>query len=117
MTLRPTHQALFGIACGIAGGIMALAAERLLAPPPALAKVDLAGIVSAHLKRPDLAELSDQERAEQAGRFAARLEQAVAALADEYDAVILSAPAVIAGAPDLTPVLRRRLQEADGDGR
>ncbi len=117
--MRPNlhNQVLFGIVCGIAGGIVALAAERLLAPPPALAQVDLAGLVAEHLRRPGLVELSDKERAEQAGRFAARLEREVGWLSDEYGAVILSAPAVLSGAPDLTPVLRRRLQEDGRDGR
>ncbi|MBK9132432.1 MAG: TrbI F-type domain-containing protein [Gammaproteobacteria bacterium] len=102
---------LAGVLFGIAGGLIALLAERMLYPPPATIQVDVAALVSEHMRRPELMKLSESERSVDAARFAARLEQETARLAHEYEAVILASPAVITGAPDLTAVLRKRLED------
>lgn len=100
---------LAGVLFGIAGGMIALLAERMLYHPPSIIQVDVAALVTEHMRRPELIKLSDADRSMDAARFAARLEQETAHLAGEYKAIILAAPAVVTGAPDLTAVLRKRL--------
>lgn len=98
------------IVCGVAGAFVALLAQRVLDPPMAFASVDLAALVSEHMQ----AEASGSAAADlpgTAGRFAVQLEEETRRLADEYGVTLLAAPAVIAGLPDLTPVLRARLQD------
>lgn len=102
---------LAGLLFGIAGGLIALLAERMLFPPLTTIQVDVATLVTEHMRRPELMKLSESERSVDAARFAARLEQETARLAGEYKAIILAAPAVITGVPDLTAVLRKRLED------
>lgn len=102
---------LAGALFGIAGGLIALLAERMLFSPPTIIQVDVAALVTEHMRRPELMKLSESERSVDAARFAARLEQESARLAGEYKAIILAAPAVVTGAPDLTVELRKRLED------
>jgi len=97
---------------GLAGGLIALLAERLLLPPPVSVKVDLNSLVMEHLRRPDLLKQSDADRALDATRFANRLDQEIVRLASDYNAIVFASPAVVTGAPDLTAELRKRLEEA-----
>lgn len=100
----------YGLLFGLAGGLIALLVERIVFPPLTVAQVDLAGLVNEHVHRPELMKLPDAERSMDAARFAARLEQETANLARDYRVVILAAPALVSGAPDLTPVLRQRIE-------
>lgn len=102
---------LYGLLFGLAGGLIALLVERLVFPPLTIAKIDLTGLVNEHVRRPDLMKLPEAERSMDAVRFAARLEKETLELAREYRVVILAAPAVVSGAPDLTPVLRKRIED------
>ncbi len=99
-----------GLLLGLVGGLIALLVERIVFPPLTVAQVDLAGLVNEHVRHPDLMKLPDAEHSMDAARFAARLEQETANLARDYRVVILAAPAVVSGAPDLTPVLRQRIE-------
>ncbi len=98
---------------GTAGGLIALLVDRLVFPVPELARVDLTALITDQITHPGLAHLSDEERSHQAARFAARIEGEVNNLAQDYNTILLAAPAVVAGVPDLTPVLRARLGETD----
>lgn len=98
------------IVCGIAGALGALLAQRVLDPPLAFAAVDLAALVTEHMQA-DAASGTGADVPATAGRFAVRLDVETRRLADEYGVTLLAAPAVIAGMPDLTPVLRARLQD------
>jgi hypothetical protein len=98
------------IVCGVAGAFVALLAQRVLDPPLAFASVDLAALVSEHLQA-DATSGTSVDVPATAGRFAVRLEVETRRLADEYGVTLLAAPAVIAGMPDLTPMLRARLQD------
>ena len=97
---------------GLVGGLVALFGERLLMAPPTSVKVDLNALVMEHLNRPELMKESDADRALDASHFADRLDREVVRLARDYNAVVFAAPAVVTGAPDLTAVLRKRLDEA-----
>lgn len=100
---------LFGLVFGIMGGLLAVLAERIVFPPLTVAQVDLAALVSEHVRHPELMKLTDTERSLEAARFAARLERETARLSLDYHAVILASPAVVSGAPDLTETLRGRI--------
>ena len=95
-------------ACGVIGALVTLLAQRVLDPPPAFAFVDLTTLVSEHMKA-QAGSAADLPTA--AHRFAVRLETETRRLSEDYGVTLLAAPAVIAGAPDLTPVLRARLQD------
>lgn len=99
----------YGLLLGIAGGLLAVLAERIVFPPLTVAQVDLAALATEHVRHPDLMKLSDAERSLEAARFAARLERETARLSRDYHAVILASPAVVSGAPDLTEALRGRI--------
>ena len=101
----------YGLLFGLAGGLIALLVERIVFPPLTVAHVDLAGLVNEHIRRSELMKLSKAERSMDAARFAAHLEKETAKLAREYRVVILAAPAIVSGAPDLTAVLRKRIEE------
>ncbi len=100
----------YGLLLGIAGGLLSVLAERIVFPPLTVAQVDLAALVTEHVRHPDLMKLTDAERSIEAARFATLLEQETARLSRDYHAVILASPAVVSGAPDLTAVLRRRIE-------
>lgn len=102
---------LSGVLAGLVGGLAALLVQRLIFPPPALAQVDLAALVTAHIRDAGRTDLPQDQRAREAARFATRLHSETARLANEYHTILLAAPAVVAGVPDLTPVLRRRIEE------
>ncbi|RCX27997.1 TrbI F-type domain-containing protein [Thioalbus denitrificans] len=102
--------ALASLAGGLVGGAAVVLLVRLVTPPVALAAVDLAAIVADQVKV--LAEdtrTNPGDPAAEAGRFAERLAREARALSEDYGVIVLAAPAVVAGAPDLSPVLRRRL--------
>lgn len=95
------------IVCGIAGGLVALLAQRVLEPPMAFAAVDLTALVTEHMK----AQASiGTDIGAAASQFAVHLDKETKRLAEEYGVTLLAAPAVIAGIPDMTPLLRARLQ-------
>ncbi|MDD3449940.1 MAG: TrbI F-type domain-containing protein [Gammaproteobacteria bacterium] len=99
-----------GLAGGLVGGAAVVLLVRLVTPPVALATVDLAAIVADQVKA--LAEdtrTGQGDPAAAAGRFAERLAREARALSQDYGVIVLAAPAVVAGAPDLSPVLRHRL--------
>lgn len=102
---------LFGLVLGIIGGLLAVLAEHVIFPPRTVAQVDLVSLVSEHVRGLDLTFLTEAERSLEAARFAARLEQETARLSHDFHAVILTPPAVISGAPDLTEILRSRIAE------
>ena len=97
------------------GGVGVVVAERLLTPPPTVAAVDLSALVAERVTRPDVVDLPEAARVEDASRFAKQLELELAGMARDHGALLIAAPAVLAGAPDLTDVLRARL-EAQGSG-
>jgi len=101
----------YGLLFGLAGGLVALLVERIVFPPLTVAHVDLAGLVNEHVRHPELMKLPEAERSMDAVRFAARLEKETAKLAREYRVVILAAPAIVSGAPDLTAILRKRIEK------
>lgn len=106
---------LAALALGFVGGLGVVVAERLVTPPPTIAAVDLSALVAERVTRPDVVDLPEATRLEDASQFARQLELELAGMARDHHALLIAAPAVLAGAPDLTDVLRARL-EAGGAG-
>jgi len=94
----------------LSGVATSLLSERWNNPPPRIAVIDPTVLVTEQLKQlqPGLDEAAIQARGQ---AYARRLDQAIAQIAQQYNAVILVSPAVISGAPDLTQEVRRSLNE------
>ena len=103
------HPSAWGALGGIAGAGAVLVAQQLLFPPPAPATIDLARLIAAEARRADLARIGEHEVAAEAARAAERIRGAVSALAAERRLVVLLQGAAVAGAPDITPLVARRL--------
>ena len=114
-TSHPIHSMryLAALALGFVGGVGVVVVERLLTSPPTVAAVDLAALVAERVTRPDVVDLPEAARLEDAARFAKRLEREVGQMARQHGALLIAAPAVLAGAPDLTDVLRTRLERRE----
>ena len=84
--------------------------NRWIDSPPRIAVIDPTTLVAEQLKQlqPGLDEAAIQRQGQ---TYAKRLDQAIAKVAQQYNAVILVSPAVIHGAPDLTQEVRRSLNE------
>lgn len=103
------HPSAWGALGGAAGAGAVLVAQQLLFPAPAPATIDLARLIAAEARRADLARIEEREVAAAAVRAAARIRGAVSALAAERRLVVLVQGAAVAGAPDITPLVARRL--------
>jgi hypothetical protein len=111
LTSRPIQSLryLAALALGFVGGVGVVVAERFLSPPPTVAALDVSALVAERVTRPDVLDLPEAARLDDAARFATQLEREVRQMAREHGALLIAAPAVLAGAPDLTDVLRARL--------
>lgn len=102
-----------GLGLGLAGGLLALLAARLWSPPPTFITLDLATVVGEQVQglvvRTDM---DDAGRARASALFAQQLDMQSKAMAAQYHAIVLTAPAVVWGVPDLTGELRQRVQAA-----
>ena len=87
-----------------------LIGNRWIDSPPRIAVIDPTTLVAEQLKQlqPGMDETAIQAQGQ---AYAKRLDQAIAQVAQQYNAVILVSPAVIHGAPDLTDEVRRSLNE------
>ena len=92
----------------LAGSVTAMINDRLERPPLKIAVIDPAALVAEQLKQiePGLDDATIQNRGQ---TYAKRLDAAISHVAQQYNVVILVSPAVIAGAPDLTHEVRRRV--------
>ncbi len=97
------------LCAGILGGLLAVAAERWIEPPPRLATVDLQQILAEHIESVGLHNLGKDAAARDAVAYGAALQASLDELEREQHALLLPAPAVLRGAPDLTDALRQRI--------
>ncbi|HRJ52238.1 MAG TPA: TrbI F-type domain-containing protein [Candidatus Thiothrix moscowensis] len=103
------------IGAGFTGALVALLLVRIWFPPPVFIRLDLAALVAEQVQV--LASRQDDggaTRTQLAAAFAQQLDVQSRAMAEEYHAVVLVAPAVVAGVPDLTGELRQRMVAAMG---
>lgn len=112
---HPTTEAigfrntLLPLCAGALGGLAIVLAARWSAPAPAFAAVDLQSILSQRLATVSSQGLDATAAQRDAARFALALEHSLDELTVEHGAVLLSAPAVVRGVPDVTEALQRRL--------
>jgi type-F conjugative transfer system protein TrbI len=100
---------LLSLCAGVVGGLLGLTAERLIAPPPLLATVDLQQILAEHIESVGRRGLDKDAAAKDAAAYGAALQASLDELEREQHALLLPAPAVLRGAPDLTDALRERI--------
>lgn len=102
---------LVGFASGVMATLATLALQTLLAPPTLrLGTVDVDGLVSAEVARLRASGMEPAKAEAYAERWGPLLDRSLKDLAEEEAVVLLVSPSVVAGAPDLTGVLRERLQ-------
>ncbi len=106
-------QAVTGLMFGLVGGLLALLIARVTYPPPTFIALDLATLVGEQVQ--NLAtrqDIGDAAKAQLSTAFAWQLDLQAKAMAADYHAIVLVAPAVVTGVPDLTAELRQRVQTA-----
>lgn len=102
-----------GLAFGLVGGLLALLVARLAFPPPTFIALDLAGVVKEQAQSLVAhQDMDDAGKAQASATFAKQLDVQSRAMAADYHAIVLAAPAVVGGVPDLTPELRQRVAVA-----
>ena len=103
-------HALVGLAGGAVAALTVLAGQSLLAPPPLrVATVDIQSLVLGEIEQLRQRGLDPAKAEAYAQLWGPLLDKSVQAIADDYGVVLLASPAVAAGAPDLTDVLKERL--------
>jgi hypothetical protein len=96
------------IVAALSGAVTSMINDRWGNPSPKIAVINPTVLVAEQLKQiePGLDEKAIQARGQ---AYAKHLDETIAQIAKQYNAVILVSPAVITGAPDLTDEVRRRI--------
>ncbi len=95
--------ALLLIGANIAANIL----WEMYNPVPRLVTVDLGSIARTFIAKTAKSDLSDDEKRAQTAAFAKRLDDTLQGLAARQGSIILTSPAVIAGAEDITEAVRQ----------
>jgi len=80
-------------------------------PTPRLVTVDLGGIVRGFVAETAKSELPDDQKRARTQAFAKELDATLQGLAARQGSIILTAPAVIAGAEDITEAVKKGFNE------
>lgn len=94
----------------IGANIAAMFVWRMYDPAPRLVTVDLNGIVQTFIAGTAESDLSDDDKRARTETFARELDRALQGLAARQRMIILPAPAVIAGAEDITEAVEKGLK-------
>jgi type-F conjugative transfer system protein TrbI len=112
-TLPPALRSLirgFLIALLLVGSnIAAKILWEMYNPVPRLVTVDINSIARTFIAETAKSDLSDDEKRSQTEAFAKHLDDALQGLAARQGSIILTTPAVIAGAEDITEAVRKGL--------
>ncbi|MEX0709107.1 MAG: TrbI F-type domain-containing protein [Woeseia sp.] len=101
---------LAGLTGGVIAALSTLLGQSLMAPAPLkVATVDVTGLVTGEIARLQETGMDAAKAEAYAHVWGPLLDKAVQDIADEYGVVLLVSPSVVAGAPDLTAVLKERL--------
>lgn len=101
---------LVGLVSGAIGALATIACLSLLTPPRLrLATVDVTGLVASEVARLQESGMEAAKAEAYAELWGPLLERSVQDIADEYGVVLLVNASVVAGAPDMTAVLKARL--------
>ena len=103
-------HALVGLVSGAVAALTVLAGQSLLAPSPQrVATVDIQSLVLGEIERLQQSGMDPARAEAYAQLWGPLLDKSVQGIADDYGVVLLASPAVAAGAPDLTDILKERL--------
>ncbi|MDD3765466.1 MAG: TrbI F-type domain-containing protein [Nevskiales bacterium] len=106
--MSTVQSLLFSLCAGMLGGLVVVLWARSTTPPvPSFATVDLQAVLARQLSTVD-ADAPNPDR--NAARYAQALERSLDEIAQDNQRVLLSAPAVVRGAPDLTPALQAEIE-------
>jgi len=94
----------------VGANIAAMFVWRMYDPAPRLVTVDLNGIVQTFIAETAESDLSDEDKRARTQTFARELDRALQGLAARRRMIILPAPAVIAGAQDITHAVEKGLK-------
>jgi type-F conjugative transfer system protein TrbI len=94
----------------IGANVAATILWRMYDPAPRLVTVDLNGIVQTFIAGTAESDLSDDDKRARTETFARELDRALQGLAARQHMIILPAPAVIAGAQDITEAVEKGLK-------
>jgi len=101
---------LVGLISGTVAALSTLLVQSWLAPAPLkVASVDVTGLVTSEIARLQATGMDSAKAAAYAHVWGPLLDKSVQDIAAEYSVVLLVSPSVVAGAPDLTAVLKERL--------
>lgn len=101
---------LVGLLSGAIAALATVACLSLLTPPRLkLATIDVTGLVAGEVARLQESGMERAKAEAYAELWGPLLEQSVQDIADEYGVVLLVNASVVAGAPDMTAVLKARL--------
>jgi len=105
--MKELFTGLFG---GLIGAIIVVAVTSHYEESPSIATVDLVSLTSE--KMTELAKSKDEKQAKREIKiFGENIENKLAEMAADYKVSIVIKPMVVAGAPDLTMELKRRLND------
>lgn len=103
-------HALVGLVSGAVAALTVLAGQSLLSPSPQrVATVDIQSLVLGEIERLRQSGMDPARAEAYAQLWGPLLDKSVQGIADDYGVVLLARPAVAAGAPDLTDILKERL--------
>lgn len=101
---------LVGLVSGAIAALATVACLSLLTPPRLkLATIDVTGLVASEVARLQESGMEAAKAEAYAELWGPLLERSVQDIADEYGVVLLVDASVVAGAPDMTAVLKARL--------
>ncbi len=80
-------------------------------PAPRLVSIDLNGIVRDFVPETPTSDLTDEEKLARTKALVSELEIELQVLAKKQNTIILTAPAVIAGAPDITEAVKQGMKK------
>lgn len=102
---------LLSVCAGAIGGLFVVLAARFATLQTTLATVDLQKILSEHIAEVGNRNLDKDATVKEATAYADALQRSLDELAADQHLLILPAPAVLRGAPDLTEVLTRHIEQ------
>lgn len=104
-----------GILSGILGAALLWGVQTLVhTEPPTIATLNVRALIDAEITRVAKSKMTDKKAAEQVKAYGKRLSQLAEHITKKQNIVLLPESAVIAGAVDVTPLIRERVRSEDG---
>ena len=102
--------AAVGLSSGFSAALATLVVQSFLAPPPVkVATVNVMEVMQGEIQRMQGSGMDPSEAEAYANIWGRQLDRSVENLANEFGVVLIASDAVAAGAPDMTELLKERL--------